>query len=86
MADKRNPTEHTEERTSRGSSDGPSRLPDDAEHAEYTGYQKEDGEAGRKGDAAARREAGLQPGGAGGDHPERDVEGDTGERDRTDVD
>jgi hypothetical protein len=42
MADKRNPTRHTEKRSGRDSADGPPDLPSDAERAEYTEYTRKD--------------------------------------------
>lgn len=78
MSKKRNPTEHTEERSGSAAGPGSQNLPEDAEHAEYTGYDREDtgdSESGPRGnesqtrgkgdpgEAEARREASLQPGG-----------------------
>lgn len=64
MAEKRNPTKHTEERSGRDSSDGPPELPEDAERAEYADYNQEDtAEKGGSGEAEADRESDLQPGG-----------------------
>lgn len=67
MADKRNPTKHTEERSGRESSDGPPDLPSGAERAEYADYNQAGEQAGKKKPAPAEdeaaREAGLQPGG-----------------------
>jgi hypothetical protein len=69
MADKRNPTEHTEERTGRKAADGPPDLPEGAERAEYADYdagQERSGrKAGRDREAEAEREADLQPDGDG---------------------
>lgn len=65
MAEKRNPTKHTEERSGRDSSDGPPELPEEAERAEYADYNQEDGGTGKRGgnEAEADRESDLQPGG-----------------------
>lgn len=66
MADKRNPTKRTEERSGRDSADGPPDLPEGAERAEYLDSEQEEGSADDtrgRGGAEADREADRKPGG-----------------------
>lgn len=63
MADKRNPTRHTEKRSGRDSADGPPDLPEGAERAEYADYTPDDAaEKAGSGDAGADRDT-DRPGG-----------------------
>jgi hypothetical protein len=81
---KRNPTKHTEERSGSAAGPGSKDLPEGAEHAEYTGYDRQDSGAsksgpdseGDPGEAEARREASLQPGGEVDGEREKDADTD----------
>jgi hypothetical protein len=62
MADKREPTDRTNERSGEEAADGPPDLPEGAERAEYADYRREGDETSPEREEEAEREAGLQPG------------------------
>lgn len=85
MSKKRNPTEHTEERSGSAAAPGSQNLPEGAEQAEFAGYDRQDeGDSeGGAGEAEARREASLQPGGEVEQDREKESDENSSDRPRS---